>query len=93
MGSGVLQGRDVLVAGGPRAGGRRCRSHVRGPQASLLSRVSDAKNSTKEKTRKPCAVASGTSQCKLSTTLNAERPEEKGQEERIPRNIFKSHSG
>lgn len=55
--------------------------------------MSDAKNSTKEKTRKPCAVASGTSQCKLSTTLNAERPEEKGQEERIPRNIFKSHSG
>lgn len=50
-------------------GGRRCHSHVRGPRASLLSKVSDAKNRTKERTLKPCDVASGTSQCKLPTTL------------------------
>lgn len=47
-----------------------------GPWVSLLSRISDAKNSTKEKTRKPCNVTSETSQCKL-LTLNAERPEGK----------------
>lgn len=47
------------------------------PRASLLSGISDAKNSTKEKTRKPCNVTPETSQCKLSTTLNAETPEEK----------------
>lgn len=47
-----------------------------GPWASLLSRIRDAKNSSKEKTRKPCNVTSETSQCKL-LTLNAERPEGK----------------
>lgn len=88
----VLRGRDGFVAGSPRAGGRTCHSNVGEPRAHLLS-LKDAKNSTKEKTRKPCDVASGTSQCKLSTTPNAERPEDKGQEERIPRNIFMSRSG
>lgn len=86
-------GWDGLVAGSRRAGARSCRSCIRGPWASLLSRISDAKNRPEEKTRKPCGVASGTSQCKLSTALNAERPEDKGQEERIPRNIFEPRCG
>ena len=86
-------GWDRLVAGSQRAGARRCHSYIRGTWASLLSRISDAKNRPEEKTRNLCGVASGTSQRKLSTTLNAERPEDKGQEEKIPRNIFESHWG
>lgn len=48
-----------------------------GPPASLLSRISDSKNSTKEKTRKRCNVTSATYHCKLSTSLNTEMPEGK----------------
>jgi hypothetical protein len=59
---------EVCCGRCPRARGRRCHSYVRRAPASLLSRVSDAKNSLKEKPRKPCNVIPKTSQCKLSVT-------------------------
>lgn len=57
--------------------------------ASLLSRISGAKNRSKEKPRNHCNVISETSQCKLSVTaLDTREARGRGQETRIPRSIF-----
>lgn len=75
--------RQGVSAGSGRASGRHSGGRAGGDAthlsalASLLSRISDAKNSSKQKTRNPCSVTSETSHCKLWTSLNAERRKER----------------
>lgn len=71
-----LQAQDGLVVGIQKSKREEVPLISAKPRVSLFSTISDAKNSTKEKTRKPCNVTSETSQCKL-LILNAVRPEGK----------------